>query len=64
MLDQALAALGPTVIEAVVDPYEPPMPGKVDVKQAAKLGEALLRGEPNRSKIPVNVLADKARELV
>ena len=64
VLDQALATPGPVVIEAVVDPFEPPMPGKVDAKQAAKLGEALLRGEPNRGKIALTVMGDKVRELV
>jgi pyruvate dehydrogenase (quinone)/pyruvate oxidase len=64
VLDQALATPGPVVIEAVVDPFEPPMPGKVDAKQAAKLGEALLRGEPNRGKIAITLMGEKVRELV
>jgi pyruvate dehydrogenase (quinone) len=64
VLDEALATPGPVLIEAVVDPFEPPMPGKVDLKQAAKLGEALLRGEPNRGKIALTILSDKVRELV
>jgi pyruvate dehydrogenase (quinone) len=64
VLDEALALPGPVVIEAVVDPYEPPMPGKVSAKQAAKLGEALVRGEPNRGKIALTVLSDKVREMV
>ena len=32
VLDEALAAPGPVVVEAVVDPYEPPMPPKVTVE--------------------------------
>ncbi len=64
ILDQALAVPGPVVIEAVVDPFEPPMPGKIEPEQALKFGQSLLRGEPNREKIAMTVLADKVRELV
>ncbi len=63
-LDEALAHPGPVLIEAVVDPFEAPMPPKVDAKQAANLGKALLRGEPNRGKIAVTLIADRVRELV
>jgi pyruvate dehydrogenase (quinone)/pyruvate oxidase len=52
------------IVEAVVDPFEPPMPPKVTVKQAAKFAESLLRGEPNREKIIATVISDKVRELV
>src|SRR5438309_4748783 len=47
VLDQALATEGPVVVDAVVDPYEPPMPPKIKPKQALKFAEALARGEPN-----------------
>src|SRR5687768_7804889 len=64
ILDEALAAPGPAVIEAVVDPFVPPMPPKITVEQATKFGEALLRGTPNRDKIALTVLSDKVRELI
>jgi pyruvate dehydrogenase (quinone)/pyruvate oxidase len=64
ILDQALAVRGPVVVEAVVDPFEPPMPPKVTAKQAAKFAQSLARGEPNRAKIALTVLEDKVRELV
>jgi pyruvate dehydrogenase (quinone)/pyruvate oxidase len=64
IIDQALATPGPVVVEAVVDPYEPPMPAKVSAKQAAMFAESLARGQPNRAKIAWTVLADKVRELV
>jgi pyruvate dehydrogenase (quinone) len=64
ILDQALATPGPVVVEAVVDPFEPPAPPKITVKQAAKLAESLARGEPNRGKIALTVLADKVKEMV
>jgi len=64
-LDRALANVtGPVVIEAVVDPFEAPMPAKVTFEQATKFAESLLRGEPNREKIIATQISDKVRELV
>jgi len=64
ILDQAFATPGPVVIEAVVDPNEPPMPAKVTAKQAARMAEALVRGTPDGHKIIETILTDKIRELV
>ena len=64
ILDEALKQHGPVVIEAVVDPYEPPMPPKITLEQASHFAESLARGEPNRSKIALTVLEDKVKELV
>ena len=64
ILDQALATPGPVIVEAVVDPFEPPMPPKVTLEQATKFALSLARGEPNRERIALTVLADKVRELI
>ena len=64
ILDQALATPGPVVVEAVVDPFEPPLPAKISFDQATKFAESLARGEPNRGKIAWTVLSEKVRELV
>jgi pyruvate dehydrogenase (quinone) len=64
LLDEALATDGPVLLEAVVDPYTPPMPPKVTADQASKFAESLAKGQPNRSKIALTVLSDKVRELV
>jgi pyruvate dehydrogenase (quinone)/pyruvate oxidase len=63
-LDEALATPGPVNVDALVDPFEPPMPPKVTLEQAAKFAEALIRGEPNREKIAMTMLTDKVRGLV
>jgi len=63
-LAQALATPGPALIEAVVDPHEPPMPPKTSLKQAASLAEALARGTPHRGKIALTLASDTVRELV
>jgi len=64
VLERALAAPGPVVVQAVVDPLEPPLPPKITMEQARKFALALLRGEPNRERIALTVLGDRVRELV
>ena len=64
VLAQAFATPGPVVVEAIVDPFEPPMPPKISVGQATKFAESLAKGTPHRNKIALTVLADKVRELV
>ena len=59
VLDAALAHPGPTVIEAVVDPFEPPLPPKVKPSQAAHFAESLARGEPNALKIALTATSAK-----
>jgi len=63
-VEQFLNAPGPAILEAVVDPFEPPLPGRVKADQALKFAQSLARGEPNRSKIALTVASDKVRELV
>lgn len=55
---------GPAVLDAIVDPHEPPMPPKTTVKQALHLAEALARGTPDRGAILGTVLTNKVREMV
>jgi pyruvate dehydrogenase (quinone)/pyruvate oxidase len=64
MVEEFLSAPGPAVLQAVVDPFEPPLPAKVTAEQALKFAESLARGEPNRKKIALTALSDKVRELV
>ncbi|HEY1297063.1 MAG TPA: thiamine pyrophosphate-dependent enzyme [Chloroflexota bacterium] len=64
IMEQALNTPGPVVIEAVVDPNEPPMPPKVTRDQAVKFAKSLIRGEPNREKIALTAISDRVRELV
>jgi pyruvate dehydrogenase (quinone) len=64
ILKEALRHRGPAVIEAVVDPNEPPMPGKITTKQAVHFAEALARGQKDRWDIIKTVAEDKVREVV
>jgi len=64
ILDRALRAPGPVIIEAIVDPNEPPLPPKVTARQAAHFAESLAKGTPNRRKIIETVVENKVRELL
>jgi pyruvate dehydrogenase (quinone) len=64
ILREALAHRGPAVIEAVVDPNEPPLPGNVSSEQAFKFAESLARGQKDSWKIIKSVLEDKIREVI
>ena len=64
VLEQALATPGPVLVEATVDPHEPPMPPKIKAEQALHFAESLARGTPHRRKIALTVASDTVRELV
>lgn len=63
VIDEALRTPGPVVVEAVVDPFEPPMPPKIEPKQAMHLAESLAKGEPNRKEIALTLIANKIKEM-
>jgi pyruvate dehydrogenase (quinone)/pyruvate oxidase len=63
-LSRAFAEPGPVLIEAVVDPHEPPMPPKVKLEQAEHLAGALVRGTPASGKIALTIASDTVRELI
>jgi pyruvate dehydrogenase (quinone)/pyruvate oxidase len=64
VIEEALNTPGPVIVEAIVDPFTPPLPAKVSFDQAKKFAQSLLRGEPNRERIALTVLSDRVRELV
>ncbi len=64
VLREALAHPGPAVVQAVVDPNEPPLPGNVTSEQAFKFAESVAKGQKDGWKIVKTVLKDKVREVV
>jgi pyruvate dehydrogenase (quinone) len=64
VLRQAFEKPGPALVEAVVDPNEPPMPGQITTTQALKFAEALARGQRDATGIIKTVIEDKVREVV
>jgi pyruvate dehydrogenase (quinone) len=63
-LREALATPGPCLIEAVVDPYEPPFPPSIALKQAINMGKALAKGTPHAMDTAQTLASDTVRELV
>jgi pyruvate dehydrogenase (quinone) len=64
ILRAALDHDGPTVVQAVVDPNEPPMPGKITTEQAYKFTKALARGQRDALKIIETIAEDQVREVI
>jgi thiamine pyrophosphate-dependent acetolactate synthase large subunit-like protein len=64
VVERALAYSGPAVVECIVDPHEPPMPGQITSEQALRFAESIARGTKDSGKIIRDVLGDKVRELV
>ena len=64
IVEEFLAAPGPAVLQAVVDPLEAPLPAKVTTDQALKFAESLVRGEPDRGQIALAALSEKVREMI
>ncbi len=62
-IQQALSHNGPALVDVNVNPDEPPLPGKVDYKQARKFAEAFLKGQPRRSTIATTLFKDKIEQL-
>jgi len=63
-LREAFESRGPAVVQAIIDPNEPELPGHVTMDQAWKFAESLIRGEKDRWDILKAVVKEKVREVV
>ncbi|HXU62852.1 MAG TPA: pyruvate oxidase, partial [Polyangia bacterium] len=64
VMREAFAQPDAALVEAVIDPNEPPMPGHIETSQALNFAKALARGDQNRAAIIKSVLGDKVREVI
>jgi pyruvate dehydrogenase (quinone)/pyruvate oxidase len=64
ILEEALNTPGPVIVDAMVDPFEPPMPPKVTSEQALKFAKSLAKGQPKRMKIAATVAEDVVKEMI
>ncbi len=64
VMREFLASPRPAVLEALVDPNEPPMPGKLKPEQAVKFAKALVKGQPQGPRIALTAFRDKISEYV
>jgi len=63
-LEHALNSNKPSLVEVIVDPFEPPMPPKVTTRQALHFAEALAKGQPQGGRIALTLFRDKLNELL
>ena len=54
----------PTLIEAYVDPFEPPMPPKTDMVFVNNLAKSFAKGQPYKGRIGLTLFRDKVHEIL
>jgi pyruvate dehydrogenase (quinone) len=54
----------PTIIEAYVDPFEPPMPPKVEMEFVSNLAESFASGQPYASRISLTLFRDQVHNVL
>ncbi|HEX4751041.1 MAG TPA: thiamine pyrophosphate-dependent enzyme [Bryobacteraceae bacterium] len=64
IIDNALAATGPVMVECFIDPNEAPLPAKIKPEQAWHFAESMARGTKDWQKIAETIAKDKIKELV
>jgi pyruvate dehydrogenase (quinone) len=60
---EALAHPGPALVDVMVNPDEPPLPGKVTYEQAKGFAQAWLRGQPRKATMATTLFRDKLDQL-
>ena len=63
-IHQALKEKKPTIVEAYVDPFEPPMPPKVGMEYVKNLAESFAKGQPYAGRIGLTLFRDKVHEVL
>src|SRR5919109_257671 len=64
IIRQAFGENKPTIIEAHVDPFEPPMPPKVDMEFVSHLAESFAKGQPYQSRIGLTLFRNRVHEAL
>ncbi len=64
VIRSAMAEKKPTIVEANVDPFEPPMPPKVSMEFVAHIAESLAKGQPYGGRIGLTLFRDKVHEAL
>jgi pyruvate dehydrogenase (quinone)/pyruvate oxidase len=62
IMHEAMSDKKPTIIEAYVDPFDPPMPPKVEMGFITKLAESLARGQPYAKRIGLTLFRNQVHE--
>ena len=62
-LSEAFGYPGPALVDVLVNPDEPPLPGKVEYEQAKGFLKSFLAGQPRKATIASTLWRDKITEL-
>jgi pyruvate dehydrogenase (quinone) len=62
IMHEAMSEKKPTIIEAYVDPFDPPMPPKVEMEFVRKLAESFAKGQPYASRIGLTLYRNQVHE--
>lgn len=54
----------PVLVEASVDPYEPPMPPKVEAEFVKKMAESFVKGQPNAKRIGLTLFRNQVHNIL
>jgi pyruvate dehydrogenase (quinone)/pyruvate oxidase len=64
ILSQAMAEKKPTIVEVEVDPFEPPLPPKVEAEFVANVAQSFAKGQPYSTRIGLTLFRDKVHEAL
>ena len=64
IMHQAMKERKPTVIEAYVDPFEPPMPPKVEMEYVKELAKSFTKGQPYAKRIALTLYRDQVHNVL
>jgi pyruvate dehydrogenase (quinone) len=62
VMREAMSQRKPTIVEAYVDPFDPPMPPKVEVEFIRKLAESFAKGQPYATRIGLTLYRNQVHE--
>ena len=54
----------PVIIEAFVDPFEPPMPPKVEMEFVTNLAESFVKGQPYAKRIGLTLFRNQVHGIL
>jgi pyruvate dehydrogenase (quinone) len=63
-MHQAMKERKPTIIEAYVDPFEPPMPPKVEMEFVKEVAKSLAKGQPYAKRIGLTLFIDQVHTVL
>jgi pyruvate dehydrogenase (quinone)/pyruvate oxidase len=62
VMHEAMAEKRPTIIEVYVDPFDPPMPPKVELDFVKKMAESFAKGQPYAKRIGLTLYRNQIHE--